>query len=198
LFADVFEHAGFRVHISPNIDAWLKTHAAFISPAADALLLAGGDNYRLAHTRDGLVLMIRALRETFAALRALRIPVTPPPLAWLARLPEPILVLLFSRLLDTHAAEIAMARHARAGRDEMQTLAAEVRTLVKQSGVPSPNLDRLSVYLDAATPPMPEGSHDLRLNWTSIVGGVVMLAGLVLVPTFRAVRHQPQPKHRHA
>ncbi|MBZ0290143.1 MAG: hypothetical protein K8I30_21145, partial [Anaerolineae bacterium] len=75
------------------------------------------------------------------------------------------------------------------------TLAAELRALVRQSGVPSPNLDRLSVYLDAATQPMPEGSHDLRLDWTSIVGSLVMLAGLVMLPV---LRHRPQPRHRHA
>jgi hypothetical protein len=35
------------VVISHNIDAWLKTHAAFIIAIAGALFLAqGGDNYR--------------------------------------------------------------------------------------------------------------------------------------------------------
>jgi 2-dehydropantoate 2-reductase len=191
--ADAFEETGFQVHVSPNIDAWLKSHAAFILPAAAALILAGGDNYRLSRTRDGLVLMIRAIRECFGALRALGVPLLPRSVGWFARLPEPILVLMFARLMNTHAAEIAMARHANAAHDEMDILAAELRALVAQSGVQTPSLYQLLTYMDTATPPMPEGSHGLRLNWTGVVGGF-MLAGVVVLPALRRL----QWKHRHA
>ncbi len=179
-----FKEAGFIVEVSPHIDAWLKAHVAGVSPVADAVLLAGGDNYRLARTRDGLVLMIRALRESFAVLRALRIPVQPPALALLARLPEPILVPLAARFMNTRMAEIALARHARTANDEMQTIAAELRALVVQSGIPTPNLDRLSGYLDRTIQPMPEGSHALSLNWAGVLWGFI-LAGVCVLPTVR-------------
>jgi 2-dehydropantoate 2-reductase len=169
-----FERAGFRVQVSSNIDAWLKSHVAFVSPIADALLLAGGDNYRLAHTRDGLVLMIRAIRESFAALSALGLPVLRRMLAGLALLPEPILVPLSARLLNTRAAELALTRHARAAGDEMRTLAAELRSLVTQSGVATPNLDRLESFLNPTTPSLLEGSQALSLNWTSTLCGLLM------------------------
>ncbi len=175
--AAAFEQAGFQVHIAPAIDAWLKTHAAFVIPIAEALKLAGGDNYRLARTRDGLVLMIRAIRECFAALRALGFPVLPWQLALLARLPEPVLVMLLARFMNTRMAEIALARHANSAGDEMRLLAAEVRALVAQSGVPTPQLDWLSVFLDPTTAPLPEGSHSLRLNWRGIYLG--LLAGAI-------------------
>jgi 2-dehydropantoate 2-reductase len=71
------EQAGFRVVISGNIDAWLKTHAAFIIAIAGALYLAQGDNYRLAKMPEGVTLMVRAVREAFCALQAQGIPVTP-------------------------------------------------------------------------------------------------------------------------
>ena len=61
---EAFKSAGFPVTISPNMDAWLKTHIAEVGPAANAIYLAGGDNYRLARTRDGLVLMVRAMKKT--------------------------------------------------------------------------------------------------------------------------------------
>lgn len=179
-----FEEAGFRVHVSPNIDAWLKTHVAFVSPIGDALVLAGGDNYRLARTRDGLVLMIRAIRESFAVLRALGVSVLPRSLAVIARLPEPILVALAARLMNTHAAEIAMARHTNAVGDEMRTIADELRVLVVQSGVPTPNLDRLSTYLNPAMPPMPDGSRALSLNWAGVLWGL-LVAGACALPALR-------------
>ena len=179
-----FEESGFLVNTSPNIDAWLKSHVALISPAADAILLAGGSNYRLAHTRDGLVLMVRAVRESFAALRALHIPVLPRKLDLLVRLPEPLLVLMFARLLNSHTAEIAMARHANAGRDEMKALSDELHALVVRSGVPTPNLDRLKEYLNPATPPMPEGSHNLRLQWRGLLWGF-LATGAIALPIAR-------------
>lgn len=178
---DAFKQAGFRVSVSPNIDAWQKTHVAFVGPIADALLLAGLDNYRLARTRDGLVLMIRAIRETTAVLKALGVPVVPPYLAWLARLPEPILVAFTARFMNTRAAEIVLTRHARAAGDEMRTLAGELRTLVIQSGVPTPNLDQLSAYLNITIPPMPQGSHDLPLNWTGMAWGLITVCALPIL-----------------
>jgi 2-dehydropantoate 2-reductase len=53
--AGVFKGAGFPVAISSQMDAWLKTHVAEVSPMANALYMAGGDNYRLARTRDAIV-----------------------------------------------------------------------------------------------------------------------------------------------
>ncbi len=186
-----FKEAGFKVEVSPNIDAWLKAHAAFISPIADAIMLADVNNYRLSRTRDGLVLMIRAVREMSTVLRAQEIPVTPRWLALVIRLPEPILVPLVARLMNTRIAEIGLTRHAKPASDEMQTLAAEVRSLVIQSGVPTPNLDKLSVYLDATTAPMPENSHTLSLHWAGVVWAAVLAGACCVLPV---LRHYTQPK----
>jgi 2-dehydropantoate 2-reductase len=73
----VFQDAGLPVAICDNMDAWLKTHVALVSPMANAIYLAGGSNYRLARTRDGVVLMVRAVKEGLRVLRALNIPLTP-------------------------------------------------------------------------------------------------------------------------
>ena len=50
---------------SSNMDAWLKTHVAEISPTATALYMAGLDPGRLARTRDTLVRMLRAIRDGY-------------------------------------------------------------------------------------------------------------------------------------
>ena len=52
--AAAFELAGFETSISPNIDAWLKTHAALILALGAAYYSAGMDASRLAHTRDSI------------------------------------------------------------------------------------------------------------------------------------------------
>ena len=86
------EEAGFPVSITHNMDAWLKTHVALVSPIANAIYLADGDNYRLAKTRDGVVLMVRAIREGLKVLKASGIPITPAKYRYVNLVPEPILV----------------------------------------------------------------------------------------------------------
>ncbi len=166
--ADILEAAGFRVDLSNNIDAWLTTHAAFVTPLALAVYMAGGDNYRLARTRDALVLAIRAVREGFQVLDALNIPVLPSRLRVYQWLPEPLLVPLAARLLGSRSAEIGVAGHANAARDEMRTLADQLYSLVHKTNVPTPALDQLYAYLNPDVPAVAEGSARLSLDWRSI------------------------------
>jgi 2-dehydropantoate 2-reductase len=183
--ARVFESAGFQAVLSPNIDAWLKSHAAVISPIALALYMVGGDNYRLARTRDALVLGIRALRESFRVLRALDIPITPPALRVYDWIPEPILIPLVQRLFNSRSAEIAVAGHAGAARDEMKQIADEFKMLTQSTTVATPLLDRLYPYLDPSVPTIAEGSSQIPLDWRGVwigMGGTAgAIAALILV-----------------
>ncbi len=163
--ASAFESAGFQAVLCPNIDAWLKSHVAVISPIALALYAAGGDNYRLARTPDAIVLAIRALREGFRVLRALNIPITPRTLRIYEWIPEFILVPLVQRLFNTQHAEIGIAGHANAARDEMKLLADEFRAFARATTIAMPALDRLLPYLDAVTRPMREGSTEIPRRW---------------------------------
>ena len=168
----IFQDAGLPVAISENMDAWLKTHIALVSPVANALYLAGGSNYRLARTRDGLVLMIRAGKEGFRVLRALNIPITPARLRILEWPPEPLLVAVLEKRLRTPGAELMLSQHANAARDEMTTLAEEFRTLARQTDVPTPSIDALFCYLDPDNPTVPEGQARLHLRWGPTIAGV--------------------------
>ncbi len=178
--ADAFESAGIQVVFSDNIDAWLKTHAAIISPLANALYLAGGDNYRLANTRDGILLAVCAVREGFKVLRALDIPVTPTPLRAFEWVPEPVLVAWTRRLLDSKWAKIALARHANVARDEMKQIADEFWALARATAVPTPAMDRLYQYVDPDTPPVPEGSAAIPLDYRGVWAAITVAAGLVV------------------
>jgi 2-dehydropantoate 2-reductase len=184
----VLEAAGFRVRYSTHMDAWLKTHAALVSPLANALYLAGGDNYRLARTRDGLVLAVRAVREGLRVLKARQIPIEPPMLRLWASLPEPILVALVQRLLNTELAEIALAGHVNAARDEMQCLADEFCGLAAGTSILTPAMDRLHAYVDAAVPPMPEGSAAIGINWRGVWAAIGLAIGLLAVAIWGLTR----------
>lgn len=173
-----FESAGFVVTRSSNIDAWLKTHAAVVVPIALALYMVGGSNYRLAHTRDALVLGLRALREGFRALHALNIPITPPTLRVYEWVPEPLLIPVLQRLFDSKYAEIGMAGHANAARDEMQELATEFQKLIRATDVPTPAWDWLYRYADPSVPIVAAGSQKIPLDWRGVMLALGVGAGL--------------------
>jgi len=180
---EAFEGAGFPVTISPNMDAWLKTHVAFILSIGGALYMAGCDNYRLASTRDGVVLMIRAMRECFKVLRAINVPLTPSVFKVFKWIPEPISVAVIQRRLNTKVVEAAFG-HAKAARDEMKHLADEFRALARSTSVPTPTMDRLYTYIDPTVPPIAEGSAQIPMDWRGVWIGLGALAGLILLLIF--------------
>ena len=178
--AATLEDAGLPVAFCNNMDAWLKTHAALVSPIANAIYLAGGSTARLAHTRDGLVLLVRSVRENLAVLRALKVPITPTKYNLLSWLPEPLLVLLLRLGLPGKRPELLMASHANAARDEMKAMADELRSLAHRSGVPTPANDELYAFVDQQHLPLMEGSARLPLVWRGVVVAAVtgILTGL--------------------
>jgi len=141
--AHAFKAAGFPVETSWNMDAWLKTHVVKVSPVANALYMAEGDNHSLARNRDALILMVKAMREGFQVLRALGIPILPSKLKIVEWLPEPIVVFLMRLMVNSKEAEVTMAAHANAARDEFKQLADEFRALARTTSVPTPAMDRL-------------------------------------------------------
>jgi len=177
---------GYKAEIRTDMDDWLKTHVALLMPSlCPALYAAGIDNYRLARTRDGLVLAIRAIREGFQMLRALGIPITPANMKIFEWIPEPILIVLLRRLITLDAMEVALVGHANVARDEIQHLTDEFLALTRNTSVPTPAIDKLYPYLDPNTPLMPEGSRQIPLKWGGLLVGLcvltVVLMGLIFI-----------------
>lgn len=162
--ASSFANAGFPVAICPNMDAWLKTHVAEISPTANALYMTGVDVHRLARTRDALVLMLRAIREGYRVLSARGIPITPKSHRIFQWLPEPLLVLIMKRMVESDATHIKIG-HAIGARSEMKTIADELRALAAGTSIPTPAMDRLYQYIGGSAEPIPDGSAELPLRW---------------------------------
>jgi len=183
--AAIFESAGLPTSLSTNMDAWLKTHVALVSPIANALYLAGGDNYRLSRTPDGIVLMIRAVKEGLAALNQLGIPITPAKYRVLSWFPEPILVAVMRKSLNTQRAELLLARHANHARDEMAKLAEEFHQLVLQSGLPTPAMDYLRLYITPDVPALPENNDRIALDWRGVwklmAGSAALITGGIVL-----------------
>lgn len=145
--ATALQDASFPVSISRNMDAWLKTHAAEISPTVNALYMAGGDIGQLKSNREAIVLMIRAIREGHRVLSSIGVPVTPSIHMIFRWIPEMLLVAITRRKLDDKAASIKIG-HALGAREEMEAIANEFRELARQSGLTTPAIDQLRLYLD--------------------------------------------------
>lgn len=140
--ADLLRRAGFPTAFSGNMDAWLKTHAAVVSPVANAFYFAG-DNYRLAASPEGLRLLVDAIREGLRALDALQIPVEPSRYRLLMYVPVWLAGPVLRRVFATRWAELVLWRHADTARTEMRVMAEEVRALLRAAGLPAPASDRL-------------------------------------------------------
>lgn len=174
---------GFEVELRSDMDAWLKTHVALLMPSlAPAMRAAGRDNVRMAHTRDAIVLAIRAIREGYRVLRALGYPIVPKSARIFERIPEPILVWGFQKRLVDPRMRVAMLEHADAAQDEIKHLADEFIALKQQTSIPTPTIDHLYMYFDPATQPLPEGSAKLPLNWHFlwVIGGALVVIVMIV------------------
>lgn len=145
--ADALRAAGFPVSVCGNMDEWLKTHVAEISPTANALYMVGGDPGRLARAREALELMLRAIREGHGVLSALGIPVTPRSHKIFEWLPEPLLLAVMRRQIEGEATSLKIG-HVVEARREMRAIADEFRELARRSGARTPSIDALYSYLD--------------------------------------------------
>ena len=129
---------------------------------ANALFMAGGDNYRLARTRDAIVLMIRAIQEGYKVLQELDIPIVPAKHKILKWIPEPVLVALMRRIFKSEQMADLIG-HAHAARDEMKQIAKEFKALSQNTSVPTPAMDRLFTYTDPDIQPVADGSAQIPM-----------------------------------
>jgi len=158
---NILKDNGMRVDVPSDIDAWLKSHLALILPLAGGVYGAGIDNYKLAKTPALLRLTAKGLKETYKVIRKAGYPFLPRRLGLLSKLPERLFVRLLRRRMATESSEIAMAGHAGAARSEMQHLASEFQHLIEQSGMHTPNYDKLMQFLDPTMPVVEEGAEIL-------------------------------------
>ncbi len=141
--------AGFPTSISRNMDAWLKTHALFVTAVSGAIYRAGGNCRQLSESHADLQLMTHGVREGFAAVRRLGLPVTPLPLSVLFNwMPEAYAVHYWRRFFASALGDAVFGRHARAASGEMRELADDCRGLLERAGGGAPALLELYGAID--------------------------------------------------
>lgn len=152
----IFSRAGFPTASTPNMDAWQKSHVAWISPLANALYKVNCDNHLLARSPDAVRLVVRAVREGFNVLRCLGIPITPAKLRMWKWIPESLLTRSLMLWADTKHFQTAAVEHTAAAIDEMGQLANEFHMLALSTSIATPAIDELRSFIPASHPP---GAH---------------------------------------
>ena len=132
------------------MDAWLKTHAFFVTAVSGALYMSGGSCRDLSEDPAALALMTQGVREGFAAVRGLGLTVTPFPLRLLFTwLPEPFAVAYWRRFFASGMADYVFGRHARSASIEMRAIARDCQILLDKAGLVTPALHQLYHAIDA-------------------------------------------------
>ncbi len=143
----LFRNAGFPTALTSNMDAWQKTHVAWISPLANALYRVNCDNHVLARSPDVVRMAVRAVREGFSVLRSLGIPTTPAKLQMWEWIPESLLVRSLMLWADTNHFKTAAVEHTAAAADEMHQIAQEFRNLTLSAAIATPAIDELRSFI---------------------------------------------------
>ncbi len=126
--------------IDSKIDSFLKSHAAFVIPGADAIYAKKGDLNELIKDKKLIILTAKAIKECVHVLRSFGI--SEGIFRWLS---TSLLARFLRKILSMQkVAEYGMKGHAMAGRDEMEDLEKDFRMLVTQSHVLTPAFDALS------------------------------------------------------
>lgn len=88
-------------------------------------------------------LTVRAIREGFAVLRALGVPVTPGKLRAFEWIPPSILVAVLCAWARTRHFDTIATRHTLAAFDEMEMVSMDFQSLARSAAVSTPALDTL-------------------------------------------------------
>jgi len=124
---EIFRKAKFDPTKSTNMDAWQKTHVAFVVPIANALIRFNSSNLLLAKSRETINEMILATREGFNALKQNGIPVEPSKLNYYY-LPRWLLITLYQILFLTKISEYSMAKHTIVAKEEIKLIEEQFLT----------------------------------------------------------------------
>jgi 2-dehydropantoate 2-reductase len=148
----LFKQAGFTVKLSPDIHAWLKTHAISDMCIITAVMMTGGKSAQLARSRSNVVMLVQAVREALLALRALGTPLTSFSLTLLYLwLPRWLTVFLLQVVLRTRLSRLGIDPHLNDNLKETRQMSWEIMVQLRSSPLATPTLNRLMAVLEQAT-----------------------------------------------
>jgi 2-dehydropantoate 2-reductase len=159
---NMFRAAQLPTRVERHMDAWLKTHAFFVTAVCGAIYQAGGDCRRLSLDTARLELLVAGVSEGFGAVRATGLPVTPFSLKVLFTwLPRSIAVRYWRRFFSTSTAEYIFGAHARAAAGEMLEVARDCWALMQTAGVDAASWQRLMTSIESYAPSSRGRTHEL-------------------------------------
>jgi ketopantoate reductase len=145
--SSLFREAGFRVDSVRDMDAWLQRHAVFITAIAGALYENGCDAHRLAQNTESLRRFVLAVREGWAVQDNKGVGAAPLALRTImCRVPLPLSVMYWSRLLASFRGDLYFARHARHASAEMASLAVDLGSSLRGPEAPEFQTLLASIY----------------------------------------------------
>jgi len=128
-----FTNSGIKVDLSKNINAWLKTHAALISPLAMGSYAARHRNIKLGDDIELVNLALNAFKENIKALIYLDIPILPKKYRMMRWIPLFIIRKKILNLINSDFGRIALSGHADAAEQEMRRLTLDFFEVVKET-----------------------------------------------------------------
>ena len=148
----LFRRAGLPVAPCGDMRSWLGSHVAVVSPLANAIYLAGGNLRALAANSTAIGLALDAIWEGFSVIRRAGLRIVPARFRILETLPRSVLLRFLRSWVGTSHFEDVACGHALAAHDEMLCLGREFHDLARQSGIPTPSIDRLREACEAFEP----------------------------------------------
>ena len=128
---NIFQKSEIKVNIPEDIDAWLKSHAALISPLAAAAYAVRDRGKGMGDEDEILSVSIRAIKENLRALKELGIPILPKKFKLMRLIPVYFLKRRLKNLINSDFGKIALSGHADCAKIEMKKIAGDFRELVQ-------------------------------------------------------------------
>lgn len=154
LLEKAFAKTSYRVRIGGWMDAWLKSHVAFVLPIGFACYYTGGNLKKIAGNRRFLNRMIDAVRDGYRVVEACGYPVEPQDdknfvMNHMNHRFE--CYLMFKLMAATPIGRLACSDHAMSAKAEMRMLYDDFDVLKQKSGITTPAWDELARYMIEAT-----------------------------------------------
>ncbi len=139
------ESSGIPVKISKNIDAWLKTHIALVSPLANVYYYLKLQEKSMDEAPEAAEMATQAIIEGMKVLKKLGYPILPKKFRLSLIFPKKLKKII-QGLHKGKWYDIALKGHAEYAKTEMRRISNEFQVLVKKSGIYTPVLNKLHEY----------------------------------------------------
>lgn len=140
--------SGTRMKLKPcdDMDAWLKSHAAFVLPIAMVCYAVDGKLWKAVRDKALLSRAIDAMDEAYAVLEACGVPVPSEDVDFVRRQRRKCYRFL-KLLAATPIGHLAASDHAMTAKDEMRRLYDDFLLIKQKAGIETPAWNELEIYM---------------------------------------------------